>query len=96
MSNAEESPLDTGIINLLASREGVATLVCVENGNVYTVFNIAWGYDMGDVFAHVTTNVSPDVKGASIDVFCTNEVIQIRDELSDVVLFETPKGHSEH
>jgi hypothetical protein len=44
------------------------------------VRNIAWGYDIGDEFAHVTTNVSPAVEGASIDFFFTSEVRAVIDE----------------
>ncbi|MFF1828257.1 hypothetical protein [Paenarthrobacter sp. NPDC058233] len=84
--------MDADIINLLAARGGVATRVYLENGTVYTVFNIAWGYDMGEPFAHVTTNISPEVKGAPIDVFCTEDIVQIRDESSDAIILETRKG----
>jgi len=29
-------------------------------------FNIAWGYDVGDEYSHVTSNVSPAVKGSAV------------------------------
>ena len=91
-SNAVTTSLDADIINLLAAREGVATRVYIENGSAYTVFNIAWGYDMGASFAHVTTNISPEVTVAPIDFFCTADIVQIRDDLSDAILFESRKG----
>ncbi|WP_052664452.1 hypothetical protein [Nitriliruptor alkaliphilus] len=38
------------------------------------VVNIAWGYDIGDTHAHVTTNCSPAIEGEPMDVFFTHDV----------------------
>ena len=35
------------------------------DGSVLTVFSIARGHDMGDAFAHVTTNINPRTDSAS-------------------------------
>lgn len=43
------------------------------------MLNIAWGYNLGDGYAHVTTNASPFVDDLPIDVFSTERVTQIRD-----------------
>jgi len=53
--------------------------VVLAVGRRLDVRNVAWGYDMGDEYAHVTTNISPDVEEASIDVFFTNEVRAVLD-----------------
>jgi hypothetical protein len=45
----------------------------MRDASVLIVFAIAWGYDMGERFADVTTNVSPDVTGASVDLFWTTD-----------------------
>ena len=42
-----------------------------------TVWNIAWGYDIGDEYAHITTNISPAMKDASVDFFYTNDILEI-------------------
>jgi hypothetical protein len=39
----------------------------LSGGETLSVFNIVWGYDLGDGFAHVTTNISPEIAGTSID-----------------------------
>jgi len=72
-------PADIEVITLLSSRDGIATLVTLENGSNCTVHNIAWGYDVGDEYAHVTTNVSPTIEGASIDFFFTSDIRSIHD-----------------
>lgn len=79
-------PRDDAIIRLLRDRDGVASEVVLHDGTELTVFNIAWGYDMGDEYAHVTTNISPDVDGASIDVFSTESVEKIVDPDTRAVL----------
>jgi hypothetical protein len=42
------------------------------------VWNIAWGYDAGDSWAHITTNTSPDGRGEEADFFFTHGVSAIR------------------
>jgi hypothetical protein len=63
---------------LLASRDGVATSVTLKSGRTLIVHNFAWGYD----HAHVTTNISPAVVGATTDFFFTNEIGSISDSAS--------------
>ena len=46
----------------------------MADGQVLTVFNIAWGMDEGADYEHLTTNISPEVEGASVDFFLTSEV----------------------
>jgi hypothetical protein len=77
---------DTAIIDLLRQRDGIVTYVRMKNGNTYTVFNIAWGYDMGDEHAHVTTNISPSLPEAAVDFFVTKDIQVILDENKNVLL----------
>jgi hypothetical protein len=72
---------------MFQERDGTETRVQMRDGSVLTVFNIAWGYDVGDQFAHVTTNISPDVTGASVDFFWTNDVVHVSDPGDGTVLF---------
>ena len=53
------------------------------------VFNIAWGEDMGDDYEHLTTNISPDIDGTTVDLFFTDEVARIVDPASGALLWET-------
>jgi hypothetical protein len=55
-----------------------------------TVFNIAWGYDMGDEYSHVTSNVSPAVEGSAVDWFFTNDVDHVLDPATGAILFVWP------
>lgn len=80
--------VDGELIDLLVHRDGRATEVLCRDGRVLTVVNIAWGYDEGDSHAHVTTNISPDVVGASMDLFFTHEVTAVRDPLTGTVLLQ--------
>lgn len=77
------------IIPVLRARDGKETGVLLSNERALTVYNIAWGDDLGDDFEHVTTNASPKVDGATIDLFFTDEVASIIDPLSGILLWET-------
>jgi len=66
---------DDALIELLVKRDGIATVAVLEDGTEYTIFNIAWGYDLGDQYAHITTNISPSIEGTTINFFVTNELI---------------------
>lgn len=77
---------DSRIINLLVARDGVPTIVTLETGPPITVHNISWGYDIGDQYAHVTSNISPFVGGAPIDLFFTCDVESISDPSSGEAL----------
>jgi hypothetical protein len=83
----QPEPRDESLISLFRDRDGRTTRVILRDGRLLTVLNIAWGYDMGDEFAHVTTNVSPSVEGTSIDFFYTSDVETVSDPSSGDVLF---------
>jgi hypothetical protein len=87
MGNEQPAPRDGDLIALLNERDGGATRVEMRDGSALTVFNIAWGYDMGDEFAHVTTNISPPIDGATTDHFRTNDVAHVSDAGDGMVLF---------
>lgn len=80
MSVEQPPPADNALIGLLHQRDGRKTTVVLMDGRRLDLWNIAWGYDMGDEFAHVTTNCSPFIEGSSLDVFFTNEVTMVLDE----------------
>jgi len=81
---------DTALINKLVERDGMPTVAVLEGGEEAVIFNIAWGYDLGDEFAHVITNISPEIEGASVDFFFTNEITALLDGESRVPLFSFP------
>jgi hypothetical protein len=78
---------DLAILAVLQGRDGLLTEVVLRSGAMHRCFNIAWGYDTGDEFSHVTTNISPDVPGEEIDFFFTSEVLALRDA-TGAVLFQ--------
>jgi hypothetical protein len=77
--------LDQALIGLFVERDGMASAVTLADGRRLVVHNIAWGYDAGDSYAHVTTNVSPEVPSTSIDFFCTIDVVEVFDEYGAVI-----------
>jgi hypothetical protein len=87
MDREQPPPRDEAFIALLQERDGRLTRVEMRDGSVLRVFNIAWGYDMGDEFAHVTTNVSPFIEGESVDLFWTNDVANVSDPSDGTVIF---------
>jgi hypothetical protein len=65
---------DQHIIDLFKKRDGIKTMVELNDGKRISVWNIAWGYDMGDEFAHITSNISPNVENATIDFFYSRDI----------------------
>lgn len=81
--------VDQEFITLLNDRDsdGLPTEVVLRDGQHLLVHNIAWGYDMGDVHAHVTTNCNiPTPSGAPLDFFFTSEVVSVIDPATQRVL----------
>ena len=68
-------------------RDGNPTEVVLFDGTTVLAYNIAWGYDLGDEYAHVTTNASPFIEGMPLDLFFTNEVARLVDPATQEVLF---------
>jgi hypothetical protein len=60
----------------------------MEDNQALKVLDIAWGYDDGEEWAHITTNISPGPaeKGA-IDFISTNRIVRILDE-EGTILFK--------
>ena len=81
---------DSELLHLLQRRDGVATVVVLRDGRRMVVYDIAWGYDLGDEWAHVTTNISPGRAGASVDVFSTGEVVSVIDPDTGNVICALP------
>jgi len=67
------------LIEILKTRDTLLTKLEMNDGKILDVWNIAWGYAIGDDFAHVTTNISPDQECYAIDSFYTNEVTKVVD-----------------
>ncbi|MEV6601986.1 hypothetical protein AB0M36_34805 [Actinoplanes sp. NPDC051346] len=80
---AQPPALDKDLVKLLHDRGGVETVVMLQDGRRLVVFDIAWGYDLGDQWAHVTTNISPGREGAAVNLFWTNEVVSVIDAGTD-------------
>lgn len=78
---------DERLIDVLRERDGRRTVVELYDGRRLTVINIAWGYDMGDEYAHVTTNCSPSIDGEPIELFLTDEVRRVLDPDRDQQLW---------
>ncbi|MBV8386719.1 MAG: hypothetical protein JO367_05130 [Actinobacteria bacterium] len=81
---------DEALIKLFRDRDGVDSEVTLANGIRIIVRNIAWGYDDADEWAHVTTNISPEVAGYSVDTFSTKDVVLVSDRASGTALYTRP------
>ena len=68
---------DKSIIDIFEIRDGLETKVELKNGKLISIWNIAFGYGVGEEFAHITTNISPNIDHATIDHFLTNEISKI-------------------
>ena len=79
--------VDEDLVELLRGRDAIDTVVELEDGQRLRVRNIAWGYDSGDHSAHITTNCSPFVPGYDVDLFFTNEILSVEDDLSEEVVW---------
>ena len=86
----QPDPKDSDLMSLLVSRDGARLIVHIDGGASYEVFNVAWGYDMGDDHAHVTSNVSPAIDGLSIDFFLTANVSEVVDGETGERLYVRP------
>lgn len=76
-----------------ALRRACPCTIKLDDGRALRVLDVAWGYDMGDDHAHITTNVSPGDPGAEIDFFFTCEIEDVSDSGSRVLTEELhPKG----
>lgn len=80
LSIAMTEPADQELIDLLLERDGRWTEVELHDGHRLRVLNIAWGYDEGDEYAHVTTNCSPSPgRRVPMDFFFTSDVARVID-----------------
>jgi hypothetical protein len=86
-SRPEADPLDQDLVGLLHSRDGTETVIQVEDGRRYRLMNIAWGYDVGHHFAHITTNVSPSLEGFGVDFFYTDDMVSVEDPVTGQVVW---------
>ena len=75
----QPAPKDEPLLAVLQERDGQRTAVVLSTGAVLRCFNIAWGYDQGDEYAHVTTNCSPFIAGEAVDFFFSSEVVRLED-----------------
>lgn len=83
----DAEPPDVSLIEVLRERDGVPTTVVLGDGQRLHVLNIAWGYDDGDEWAHVTTNVSPSSDSEDVDFFSTDTVVRVLDPADQAVLW---------
>ena len=70
---------DKAIIEFLKHRTGKSTIAKIKNGSLFTIWNIVFGYDMGDEYAHITTNINPGIPGAEIDILFTSDIVEFID-----------------
>jgi hypothetical protein len=77
--SASPSEWDLAVLEVLQSRDGIATFVQLADNSRLRVYDIAWGYDSADTHSHVTSNISPGVEGTAVDFFTTDRVVSLVD-----------------
>ena len=79
-------------LDILVHRCGEWSRVYLQNGKVCVTHDVAWGYDLAEEVAHITTNISPPdneiVSAHGIDFFHANEITKIEDLETMAVLFD--------
>ena len=85
---ANRSKWDLAVLHVLQERDGIVTIVQLKDSTRLRVFDIAWGYDAADTHSHITSNISPGVKGASIDFFRTDDVVLLVDPETNATLLD--------
>jgi hypothetical protein len=78
---------DEALLQVLETRADRESIVVLRDGRRLAVYDIAWGYDLGDSWAHVTTNVSPGSQEAPVDFFFTSEVALVIDPETGGLVF---------
>ena len=76
------------IVKILEKRCGLETIVTLDTNQVLSVWDIAWGYDLGAEFAQITTNCSPPRDELPIDSFHANEVIRLFDPETNAAIWQ--------
>ena len=86
-------------LDILVYRCGRGSRVHLLDGSVCMTRDVAWGYDLGEDVAHITTNVSPGPDADEevefsyqIDFFYADRIAKIEDAETGGVLFEL-SGH---
>lgn len=81
-------------LDVLVHRCGEWSQVTLRDGKVCQVFDVAWGYDLGEEVAHITTNCSPgpDPDGVDFSVEChaflADQIVRIVDLDTNAFLFD--------
>lgn len=87
---AQGRPKDAALIALLAGREGLLTIAGLTGGTTLRFRSIAWGYDPGDEYAHVTANPGAAGEGLGPRMFYTHELTGLWDGETERPLFRFP------
>ena len=80
--------LGAPIRKLLEARNGKLTLLRMANGKELEIFDVAWGRDTGDLWEHVTANISPSVGGRPVHFLIMSDVEAAIDPTTREVLVE--------
>ena len=66
----------------------------LKTGAQLAAYNIAWGYDVGGEYAHVTANISPEVTGARSTSSTQVRSHSLIDPASSETLLVWPPGNA--
>ena len=88
-------PAHQRALDVLVLRCGVWSLVHTRDGRARMILDIAWGFDLGDEVAHITTNISPgpdpDEEAPypfDVELLAADEITRIQDPETGAVLLD--------
>ena len=81
------------VLEALQARCGSLTVATLADGQSIEIHNVAWGRDMGELFDHITTNISPAPDSPhTVDFFTTDKVLLLVAQESGSVLYRKATG----
>lgn len=84
-------PADRQLIQILLDRDGTLTRVKLMDGRLLDVWDIAYGYDMGDAYAHITANMEKREPPVPMHFFSSEHILRIIDGVSGVTLYRNTR-----
>ena len=75
------------LVKLLEARDGLLTLLVLEDGRVHRSFNVAAGRDIGAEWEHISTNISPCLDAEPSEFLLTGEIVEVVDPTNSSTLY---------
>lgn len=92
MQNIQQPPpADRHLIQIFLDRDGKLTRVKLMDGRWLDVWDIAYGYDMGDEYAHISANMEKREPPVPFHFFSSEHILRIIDGVSGDTLYKNSR-----